>query len=461
MRLARYLTVEACGLGLFWSWCYCLWFVPDVYSGIGSALPGRDFAWVAVLASAAVVQFLVPLVFKRRPLSSFPWLYVLAPAVMFVGTVGIELCEQIRSEMLYAVSSVLAGASSAFLWHLWGERFSATRNADTGAMAFAFGAVLSVTLLIVFFLPVPASNALIALIPLASAVLLQKSVRARPVLEPASLLPKASRKMGLGPMAKVSCIVFLVCAVCTYCWASAPVLDQPWGSELLCGGIVVGALFMIAAALPSLLFETALPSGRLLLWSGMLAVVSVALHASGDVSLVPLSFVLSLATSVILDVLLASYFVMLVVKGYTASATAFGFSEGFICAAMLLGNGASRIVMAAGGEAFPLPIALALLILLLGDQQREINVITSAAPEASDAERNCKAIADEFGLSAREYEILVLIGQGYTTQSLARALVLSPYTVQTHIKHIYAKTGIHRRSELMDYVNLGRTSFDE
>lgn len=350
---------------------------------------------------------------------------------------------------------------------MWGERFTATRNADTGAVALAFGAVLSVTLLIAFFLPVPASNGFIALIPLASAILLQVSVRTRPVLEPASLLPKASRKMGFGAMAKVSCLVFLVCAVCTFCWASAPVLDQAWGSELLCGGIVVGALFMIAAAMPSLLFGTPLPAGRLLLWSGMLAVVSVAMLTAGDAALVTLSFVLSLATSVILDVLLACYFVMLVVKGFTASATAFGFSEGFICAAMLLGNGVARVLSWESDGQLPsvavglaLLCLLALFILLLGDQQREINVITAAAPEASAMEQNCKAIADEFGLSAREYEILVLIGQGYTTQSLARSLVLSPYTVQTHIKHIYAKTGIHRRSELMDYINLGRTSFD-
>lgn len=468
MAVSRYLTVEACGLGLFWSWCYCLWFIPDVYSGIGAALPGKDFAWLAVLGSAAVVQFLVPVAFRKRPLSSFPFLYWLVPAVMFLGTVGIELSAPARSEMLYGVSAVLAGASSAFLWHLWGERYSATRYADTGAMAFAFGVVLSVSLLVVFFLPTVVSNGLVALIPLCSTVLLRQSGRQHPAVISVSLLPKASRKMSHGAMAKVSCIVFLVCAVCTYSWVSAPVLDQPWGSDLLCAGILVGALFMVAAALPSLLFGGSLPAGRLLLWSGMLAVASVALHASGVGAFLPLSFVLSLATSVILDVLLASYFVSLVVKGYTASATAFGFSEGFICAAMLLGNAAYKLAAwAGGGEAFSATVGLvllsvlALLILLLGDQQREINVIMTAPPEATEMEQNCKAIADEFGLSAREYEILLLLGQGYTTQSVARSLVLSPYTVQTHIKHIYTKVGIHRRGELMDYINLGRTSFDE
>lgn len=52
-------------------------------------------------------------------------------------------------------------------------------------------------------------------------------------------------------------------------------------------------------------------------------------------------------------------------------------------------------------------------------------------------------------------------GEGHTPQSVARVLVLSPYTVQTRIKHIYAKIGIHHRAEPMDYVNLKRTSFDE
>ena len=58
MAGSRFVTVETCGLGFFWSWCYCLWFVPDVYQGIGIQLPGAQFAWLAVLGSATV--FLSP-----------------------------------------------------------------------------------------------------------------------------------------------------------------------------------------------------------------------------------------------------------------------------------------------------------------------------------------------------------------------------------------------------------------
>lgn len=470
MAGSRFMTVETCGLGFFWSWCYCLWFIPDVYQGIGIQLPGAQFAWLAVLGSAAVVQFCVPVLFRARPLSSFPSLNVIVPAAMLLGTVGIELTHYaIPSEALYYGSSVLAGASSAVLWHQWGERYAVTRNTDAASVALAFGVIVGISLIVSSCVPAPIADAYVAVIPLISGFLLRRSAKSDVPVRETVLLPKASRRMGQGALVKVSLMVFLVCAACTFTWVSMPVLAANAGAELLRAGIVAGAAFMIAAALPSLLFGCDFATSRLLLWAGLGAIIAVALRTAGASSLIASSFVLSVSISVVLDVLLASYFVALVVKGYAASATAFGFSEGFICAAMLVGNLVARLAFGGEGGASQLPVEiglglmclLSLLLLLLGEQQDEIDVIMTAPPEITDVERNCRAIADEFGLSAREYEILVLLGQGHTTQSLARVLVLSPYTVQTHIKHIYAKIGIHRRAELMDYVNLKRTSFDE
>lgn len=42
---------------------------------------------------------------------------------------------------------------------------------------------------------------------------------------------------------------------------------------------------------------------------------------------------------------------------------------------------------------------------------------------------------------------------GITTDNVAKKLVISPYTVNTHIRHVYEKIGIHKRSELIDYIN--------
>ena len=64
-----------------------------------------------------------------------------------------------------------------------------------------------------------------------------------------------------------------------------------------------------------------------------------------------------------------------------------------------------------------------------------------------------KELAAEFSLSARETEIVMLIARGFTTDNVAKKLVISPYTVNTHIRHVYEKVGIHKRSELIDYIN--------
>ena len=54
-----------------------------------------------------------------------------------------------------------------------------------------------------------------------------------------------------------------------------------------------------------------------------------------------------------------------------------------------------------------------------------------------------------FGLTAREAEVLALLADGADAAAVASQLVVSLSTADTHIRHIYAKLGIHSRQELM------------
>jgi two-component system, NarL family, nitrate/nitrite response regulator NarL len=50
-------------------------------------------------------------------------------------------------------------------------------------------------------------------------------------------------------------------------------------------------------------------------------------------------------------------------------------------------------------------------------------------------------------LTPREREILVLFAEGLTQERIARALVISPKTVATHIDRVLGKLGVHSRAE--------------
>lgn len=59
----------------------------------------------------------------------------------------------------------------------------------------------------------------------------------------------------------------------------------------------------------------------------------------------------------------------------------------------------------------------------------------------------CGQVASEFGLTERETEMLMLIGQGKTRSQIEQELFLSQNTVKTHIRHLYAKLGVHSKEE--------------
>lgn len=61
--------------------------------------------------------------------------------------------------------------------------------------------------------------------------------------------------------------------------------------------------------------------------------------------------------------------------------------------------------------------------------------------------QRCGLIASDYGLTAREEEVLVLVMRGVSIQSAAEMLSIAPGTVKTHINHIYKKLGVTTRDE--------------
>ena len=67
-------------------------------------------------------------------------------------------------------------------------------------------------------------------------------------------------------------------------------------------------------------------------------------------------------------------------------------------------------------------------------------------------QNDVKRLQEQFMLSDRETEVVTLYALGLTQRKIAEELCISPGTAHTHIKRIYAKTDLHSRQEILDYI---------
>ena len=54
-------------------------------------------------------------------------------------------------------------------------------------------------------------------------------------------------------------------------------------------------------------------------------------------------------------------------------------------------------------------------------------------------------------MTAREFEVLRLLGEGLSNKDIGARLYLSPRTVERHVASLSAKVGVARRSELVAF----------
>ena len=198
----------------------------------------------------------------------------------------------------------------------------------------------------------------------------------------------------------------------------------------------------------------------------MFAIIAFSLFLADEGAYFPAFFV-ALGISALFEILLIMYFGILTSKGYTTPAVAFSFSGSFARAGIAVGNTLAvsyehspELAAAITPETCLVFIGmLAALLIPLVRQEYNIVALTTAPPTKAEIDKVCTEAAKEFELSGRECEILHLIARGYTANAIATKLVISPYTVNTHIRHIYDKMQIHKRSELLNYLNMQRSDF--
>ena len=95
-----------------------------------------------------------------------------------------------------------------------------------------------------------------------------------------------------------------------------------------------------------------------------------------------------------------------------------------------------------------LSLTCALALAACGDKPAEAPAASPApaAPAAAPAPAPVAA-EPEIALTARETDVLRVIGRGLTIPETAHALEIGAHTVSTHVKNIYRKLNIASRAE--------------
>lgn len=68
-------------------------------------------------------------------------------------------------------------------------------------------------------------------------------------------------------------------------------------------------------------------------------------------------------------------------------------------------------------------------------------------------DERCHQVAEQFLLTQREAEIMTLYAKGRSAARIQEELFLSRGTVNTHLRHIYQKMGIHSKQDLLDVLD--------
>lgn len=130
---------------------------------------------------------------------------------------------------------------------------------------------------------------------------------------------------------------------------------------------------------------------------------------------------------------------------------------GVFCVCCVVSMGAGMAVFAALGEQAQVVSLCILAVYLMAMVLSEVRSATGSPQASSPApptalDELCTQLAESYGLSSRESEILPYLARGRGAKAVAEKLHISPETVRTHSKRIYEKMGVHTREELLDLI---------
>lgn len=379
---------------------------------------------------------------------------------MAVATVFVAIANMDAANTLFGgAAMVVGGAGIAVAYLQWGIFFSRIDVKRAVLYLFGSGIIASVAKMALFFLPSVASTAAITVLPLVSSWCIGRSLRHVPPYEPVRIRYSAKNYASLWKAVIVIVAFSLTNAVLLALLKSPAETSSP-------------LIFFVGRAV-EVVFST-----LVLVW---------VFKWNGSFDFVQLwrFILLALGTVLLMNVLLGDFyyedalisasfnFITLFVWLTCADIARHSdlnpvlvFAFGWLAYAVPLFGGAVVVPAFALGQlgdfrvAFVLMYAMSIVVAVcLGNRDSDmryifadLNARTTPPEDFASIDERCSALAEQYGLSPRELEIMQMICKGRSKAYIAETLFIAESTVKGHSKHLYAKLGVHSKRELQELV---------
>ena len=451
------------GFSLLMAYHYVMWFNPCSFFRTDLLTANITTSWLFNLAGTALVIIGVALFLGRKKhLSDKPWMIGITALCLILITAALLYgAPLILDSAVIYVLSFLAGGFEGPMWILWGETLTQARaKFSVVHIGVVFGATVLVSMLIALIIPADLMPIFILILITLSAFFLYRQKTNLAISYPV-LLPRDTVKPAFTSVMAVCSVGCVTGIACYYLVAIVPWEQFVSGEYIFVVGVVSGALLILLVSGLSILFKAKASMFKLFPYFLVFAIVGLSIFLSSSL-LEPLSFVVGLSVSSLLEVSLIMYFGTLMQRGFFAPALAVALSVASVRIGIALGNclglfyemNPDLAQVAVDPTTLIFICVLAFVLVPIVRCESRFVALTAEPVAPSEIDTICNQIIAEFKLSEREGEILKFIARGNTVNSIASKLVISPHTVNTHIRHIYDKVGIHKRGELLEYINM-------
>ena len=454
---STHLTASQFGLGFWQTWWTCTLCTSTILPGDGRTAGPFDPSTLLLLVTA--LGYLAATLAARRvpAFSRLPRACTAVGAGCALGTLAMGAAAGAGTAAwtswgaaLFSMGAVAFALANAPLILMWGERWSTLASGAVGRCLYTSYALALAAFFCVDALPQAVRLAIMAALPVVSAVLLHLS-QAEPSREARPVADAAPEPSFVRPLIAVFVLnlVWGASLPAALLLGDGDAISRP-GLLLALAGVVALLVYMTIAKPATEAFSLSQPVGVGLAGGLILLLALPERYAFAGYGLATLG-------GACLDMLVMLVATDMAFRLRKPAALALGCAM-VVSRAGSLGGRALYASAFAGtpgiAEQVVLWGAFAVVVCVLAvfsqTNLRALYRTEPALPHTDTLEDRCSALASSAGLTPREQEILALLAQGRSAPYIAQALGLSTGTVKNHISSIYRKVDVGDRQGLLN-----------